>query len=82
MNVSEVGDEELSAMAIKARQRFLEAKKQRMYRQSFGDTTGDLLWNVSQVTPIRKVGSALVKAGLFGTFRRTKESFFGAATWS
>lgn len=82
MNVSEVGDEQLSAMAMKARQRFLEAKKQRMYRKSFGDTAGDLLWNVSQVTPIRRVGSALVRAGLFDTFRRTKQSFFGAASWS
>jgi len=82
MNVSEVGDEELSAMALKARQRFLEAKKQRMYRQSFGDTAGDLLWNVSQVTPIRRVGSALVKAGLFDNFRRTKKSYFGSASWN
>ncbi|MCO6452668.1 MAG: cobalamin-dependent protein [Caldilineales bacterium] len=82
MNVSEVGDDVLSQMAMQARQRFLEAKKQRMYRQSFGDTTGDLLWNVSQVGPIRRVGSALARAGLFGTFRRTKSQYFGAAQWS
>ena len=82
MNVSEVSDEQLSAMAIKARQRFLEAKKQRLYRKSFGDTAGNLLWSVSQITPVRRVGSALVQAGLFDNFRRTKQSFFGAASWS
>lgn len=82
MNVSEVSDDLLSQMAIRARERFLEAKKRRMYRQSFGDTTGNLLWNVSRVAPIRKVGSALTKAGLFGAFRRTKDAYFGAASWS
>lgn len=82
MNVSEVTDHELSAMAIKARQRFLEAKKQRLYRQSFGETTGDLLWNVSRVAAVRKVGNALARAGLFSAFRRTKDTFFGAAQWS
>jgi len=82
MNVSEVDDKELSAMAIKARQRFLEAKKQRMYRRSFGDAAGDLLWNISRVTPVRKVGSALARAGLFGRFQRTKQVYFGAEQWS
>ncbi len=82
MNVSEVSDDVLSAMAITARERFLEAKKKRMYRQSFGDTAGDLLWNVSRVPAIRKVGSTLARAGLFGTFRQTKDVYFGAASWS
>ena len=82
MNVSEVSDDVLSAMAITARERFLEAKKKRMYRQSFGETAGDLLWNVSRVPPIRKVGSALAKAGLFGNFRQTKDVYFGASSWS
>ncbi|MCP4200262.1 MAG: radical SAM protein [Proteobacteria bacterium] len=82
MNVSDVDDEVLSSLAAHARQRFLQAKKRRMYRKSFGDTTGDLLWNMSQVTPIRKVGSTLARAGLFGSFRRNKATFFGAAQWS
>ncbi len=82
MNVSEVSDDVLSQMALKARERFLEAKKKRLYRQSFGERAGDLLWNVSRVKPIRKVGSTLAKAGLFGGFRRTKDVYFGAASWS
>jgi radical SAM superfamily enzyme YgiQ (UPF0313 family) len=82
MNVSEVSDDVLSAMAIKARQRFLEAKKRRMYRQSFGEPLGDLLWSVSRVAPLRKMGSALARAGLFGHFRRVKEAYFGAGAWS
>ncbi|NOX62568.1 MAG: B12-binding domain-containing radical SAM protein [Chloroflexi bacterium] len=81
MNVSEVSDEVLSQMAIKARQRFLEAKKRRLYRKSFGETAGDLLWTAAQVKPIRKVGSALTRLGLFDNFRRTKDAFFGAASW-
>ena len=82
MNVSEVDDETLSGLAIEARRRFLEAKKKRMYRKSFGDTTGEVLWNVSRVTPIRKVGSVLARAGLFSGFQRNKDTFFGTASWN
>ncbi|NOZ49212.1 MAG: radical SAM protein [Chloroflexi bacterium] len=82
MNVSDIDDRVLSGYAIRARERFLEAKKRRMYRHSFGETAGDLLWNAARITPIRKVGSTLVKWGLFDTFRRTKSSFFGATSWS
>ncbi len=81
MNVSEVDDHVLSSYAIKARQRFLEAKKQRLYKRSFGDTAGNLLWTASRITPLRKVGSTLVRLGLFDTFRRTKSSYFGAVSW-
>ncbi len=80
MNVSEVDDHMLSSYALKARQRFLEAKKERLYRRSFGDTAGTLLWNASRITPLRKVGSTLVKLGMFDTFRRNKNTFFGTAT--
>ncbi|RME86317.1 MAG: radical SAM protein [Caldilineae bacterium] len=82
MNVSEVSDDELSGLAIEARRRFLEAKKKRLYRKSFGDTAGSILWTVSKVTPVRRVGSALTRVGLFHNFRRTKDTFFGAASWS
>ncbi len=82
MNVSGVPDDVLSRKAIEARQRFIEAKKRRVYRQSFGPTAGDLLWNVSQITPIRKVGSALTSAGLFKRFTRTKGELFGSVSWS
>ncbi|NOZ71230.1 MAG: radical SAM protein [Chloroflexi bacterium] len=82
MNVSDVDDEVLSGYTIKARERFIEEKKRRLYRRSFGDTTGDLLWNVARLTPIRKIGSTLVKIGLFDNFRRTKSAFFGSISWS
>jgi len=82
MNVSGVPDDVLSRKAIEARQRFIESKKRRVYRQSFGPTAGDLLWNVSQITPVRKVGSALAHAGLFKRFQRTKGELFGSASWS
>jgi radical SAM superfamily enzyme YgiQ (UPF0313 family) len=82
MNVSGVPDDILSRKAIEARQRFIEAKKRRIYRQSFGPRAGDLLWNISQITPVRKVGSALVHAGLFKKFKRTKNELFGSVSWS
>ncbi|HID33047.1 MAG TPA: radical SAM protein [Anaerolineae bacterium] len=82
MNVSDVPDEVLSQKAIEARQRFIEAKKRRIYRESFGPTAGDLLWNIAQITPVRKVGSALTHAGLFRKFQRTKGELFGSVSWS
>ena len=82
MNVSDVPDEVLSQKAIEARQRFIEAKKRRIYRESFGPTAGELLWNIAQITPVRKVGSALTHAGLFKKFQRTKGELFGSVSWS
>ncbi len=82
MNVSGVPDDVLSRKAIEARQRFIEAKRRRVYRESFGPKAGDLIWNVSQITPVRKVGSALAHAGLFKRFQRTKGELFGSISWS
>ena len=82
MNVSDVPDDVLARKAIEARQRFIEAKKRRIYRESFGPTAGDLLWNIAQITPVRKVGSALTHAGLFKKFQRTKGELFGSVSWS
>ncbi len=82
MNVSDVPDDVLARKAIEARQRFIEAKKRRIYRESFGPAMGDLLWNVAQFTPVRKVGSALAHAGLFKKFQRTKGELFGSLSWT
>lgn len=82
MNVSGVPDDVLSRKAIEARQRFIEAKKRRVYHESFGPRTGEMLWNVSRITPVRKVGSALTHAGLFKRFKHTKGELFGDVSWN
>ncbi len=74
MNVSDVDDERLSELAIEARRRFLESKTHRLYRQSFGDTWGEVLWKVSRNDSIRKIGRALERMGLFGRFHELKRS--------
>jgi len=70
MNVSDVGDEELSKMAIHARRRFLESKAKRKYVRYFGPKLGDQLYRVAQVPPIRNAGRAVLNTGLFPRFRQ------------
>jgi radical SAM superfamily enzyme YgiQ (UPF0313 family) len=81
MNVSAVADDRLSGLAIEGRRRFDESKRRRMYVKSFGDTLGPILWEASRVKPLRKVGNALVGAGLFGSFRQVRERA-GANSWA
>ncbi len=81
MNVSAIADDRLSGLAIEARRRFDESKRRRMYVTSFGDTLGPLLWEASRVKPLRKMGNALISAGLLGSFRQTRERA-GANSWA
>ena len=80
LNVSEVSDERLSQLVLEARQRFLEAKARRLYLKAFGQRLGAVLWLISRCTPLRLVGRALVRLGLFRRFRRLKTQG-GAAIW-
>lgn len=70
MNVSEVSDDKLSKMAIKARQRFLEAKEKRKYIRYFGPTWGDRIYRVAHIKPIHQVGRTILNLGLFPRFRQ------------
>ncbi|HIC89101.1 MAG TPA: radical SAM protein [Anaerolineae bacterium] len=81
MNISEVSDERLSVLAIEARRRFEEARRHRMYKKSFGNRLGEIIWNVSSITPVRKLGNLLIEMGFFDNFRRMRE-LSGATSWS
>lgn len=70
MNVSDISDDALSMMAIRARQRFLESKQMRQYVRYFGPRWGDRLYNVAQVAPIKRAGRAVLNLGLFPRFRQ------------
>jgi len=70
MNVSEVSDDKLSKMAIRARQRFLESKEKRKYVRTFGPAWGERLYRVSQIKPINRVGRTILNMGLFPRFRQ------------
>jgi radical SAM superfamily enzyme YgiQ (UPF0313 family) len=70
MNVSNVSDDKLSKMAIKARKRFLESKEKRKYVRYFGPEWGERLYKVAQVEPIHSVGRSVLNLGLFPRFRQ------------
>jgi anaerobic magnesium-protoporphyrin IX monomethyl ester cyclase len=69
LNVSQVSDERLSRLALEARQRFLEAKSRRVYLNAFGPRLGAMLWSITRWAPLRLVGRALTRLGLFRRFR-------------
>ena len=70
MNVSDVGDAELSKMAILARQRFLQSKEKRKWVRFFGPTLGKGAYKVAQTKPVRAVGRGVLNMGLFPKFRK------------
>ena len=80
LNVSQVSDERLSQLVLEARQRFLEAKAQRVYSRAFGQRLGTVLWRISRWKPLRLAGRALARLGLFHRFRRLKTTG-DAAIW-
>lgn len=66
LNVSEVSDQVLSRMAVKAKRTFAEGKRRRRYVRAFGKLLGMALWQVSRVRPLRAAGRALLNSGLLG----------------
>ncbi len=70
MNVSDVGDDKLSKMAILANRRFLDSKEKRKYVRYFGPQWGERLYRVAQIPPINRVGRTILNLGLFPQFRR------------
>ena len=75
LNVSEVSDEVLSRMAVKAKRTFAEGKRKRKYVRAFGRALGTALWQISRLRPIRAVGRALLDSRLLrglGSFRKER----------
>lgn len=70
MNVSDVSDDALSKMAIRARRRFLQSKEKRKYVRYFGPKLGDRLYRIAQIAPIHAVGRKALNLGLFPRFRQ------------
>ena len=62
LNVSEVSDECLSQLVLKAQTRFQEAKRKRKYVRSLGPVVGRLLYRLSTSGPIRRIGHAVLRA--------------------
>jgi hypothetical protein len=70
MNVSEVSDDELSRMALRARQRFLEAKGQRKFVRYFGPVWGRRAWRAARIKPLQGLARGVLNMGLFPRFRK------------
>ncbi len=68
MNVSEVSDSRLGKLARAARRRFEESRQRRRYLRAFGPRLGAVAWAVSRLGPVRALGRALMKRGLFKRF--------------
>ena len=81
MNVSEVGDDQLSGLALQARERFQEAKEQRKFDKYFGPTWGKRVWQVSKIKPVNAAAKAVLDTGLFPRFRRLQPRE-GASSWA
>lgn len=81
MNVSEVGDEQLSGMALQARLRFQEAKEKRKFVRYFGPEWGERMWQVSKIKPVSSVAKAVLNSGLFPGFRQLQPRD-GAGSWA
>jgi len=79
MNVSEVSDTQLGTLALIARQRFEESKRRRRYLRAFGPRLGAAAWAISRVAPVRAVGRALAKRGLFKRFASSQKD--GKRAW-
>jgi len=82
LNVSEVGDERLSRLAIEARRRFNEAKARRVYVHAFGEPVGGWLWRLSRWGLVRSLGRLGLRLGLFKRFRQLRKGFGGVHTWN
>ncbi|HSN74892.1 MAG TPA: radical SAM protein [Anaerolineae bacterium] len=81
MNVSEVGDEQLSGMALQARERFQDAKEQRKFVKYFGPQWGRRVYQVAKIKPVNAAAKAALDAGLFPKFRQVQPRE-GASSWA
>ena len=81
MNVSEVGDAQLSGMALQARERFQQAKEQRKFLKYFGPRWGRRVYQVAKIKPVNAAAKAALDAGLFPRFRKTQPRE-GASSWA
>ncbi|MEA3336828.1 MAG: radical SAM protein [Chloroflexota bacterium] len=81
MNVSEVGDMELSGLAMQARERFQAVKEQRKFVKYFGPDWGKRVWRVSRVKPVNTTAKVLLDAGLFPRFRKLQPRE-GSKSWA
>jgi radical SAM superfamily enzyme YgiQ (UPF0313 family) len=69
LNVSEVSDERLSQLAYEAQKRFQEAKRRRKYLRALGPGLGKLVYDLSTVRAVRRIGH---KALRWGWLRRMR----------
>jgi hypothetical protein len=65
INVSQVSDQRLSALAYEAQTRFQEAKRRRKYLKSFGPKVGPVFYRLSNVRLARKLGQSLLRSQLW-----------------
>jgi len=73
LNVSEVEGEELSALAIRARERFLEEKRRRRYLKYFGHGFGERFYRLSRSQTLRQLGRTVLNRGGMPGFKQLKE---------
>jgi radical SAM superfamily enzyme YgiQ (UPF0313 family) len=81
MNVSEVGDEQLSGMALTARERFQAAREQRKFVKYFGPQWGQRVYQVAKIKPVNVAAKLALDAGLFPKFRQLQPRE-GASSWA
>jgi anaerobic magnesium-protoporphyrin IX monomethyl ester cyclase len=70
LNVSAVSDERLSTLAIEARRRVQQAKKQRALQKRLGRRLGGLVWRVTRPEPVRAIGRRMMSAPGLARLRR------------
>ncbi|MER2599618.1 MAG: radical SAM protein [Caldilineales bacterium] len=81
MNVSEVGDAQLSGMALQARERFQQAREERKFVKYFGPQWGRRVYQVARIKPVNAAAKIALDAGLFPRFRQVQPRE-GASSWA
>ncbi len=73
LNVSEVSDERLSRLALEAQGSFQEAKRRHKYDRLFGPLLGRVLFKLSTISLVRKLGHGILSSRLFESVRGLKK---------
>ena len=64
LNVSEVPDDRLAELVVEARKRFDEAKRRRKYAAKLGPGFGNLLYDLSNIPIVRRIGHRILRSPL------------------
>ena len=73
LNVSEVSDECLSAIASQAQHRFQEARRRHKYVRALGAFVGGVFYDLSNVRLLRRIGHGLLRSPLSRRLRGLKD---------